>query len=266
MDTGWTFDGGPERPLPSGGEARDDSLRHESALWRWDVRGRPGSHRRPARLRSRTRRAGTFREIAPAKAGRARPRPRTGRWPGRGDLWRDPAVTLGARAGGLGRTHNDAMADRIPEWLPKLAHDLAGWVMQPMVLTLLAGASVLLFVLSLIGLPLVLARMPSDFFSRPERRRLRLDERARPFWFVLLRGMRNALGVVLLALGLLMLIVPGQGLLTIFVALLLIDFPGKYRLQRWVFSRPAVHRPANALRRRFRRPPLELPVRPTTDP
>ena len=134
-------------------------------------------------------------------------------------------------------------------------------MLQPLVLTLFVSISVLLFVLSLIGLPLALTRMPADFFSRPERRRLKLAERKRPFWFVVLRSLKNALGGILLVLGLLMLFVPGQGLLTIFVALFLLDFPGKHRLQRWVISRPAVHRPVNALRRRARRPPLQLPPR-----
>jgi len=156
------------------------------------------------------------------------------------------------------------MADRIPSWLPDWVQALAGWVLQPVVLTGLVSASVLLLALSLIGLPLALARMPTDFFSRPERRRVKLSERAKPLWFVVLRSLRNALGGLLLALGLLMLFVPGQGLLTIFAALLLIDFPGKRRLLRWSFSRPAVHRPLNALRRRAGRPPLELPIRSPT--
>ena len=159
--------------------------------------------------------------------------------------------------------HNSlvSLSDRLPAWLPDWAQTVTAWILQPIVLAFLVSTSVLLFVLSLVGLPLVLQRMPTDFFSRPERRRLRLAERRRPFWFIVLRTLKNALGCVLLALGLLMLFVPGQGLLTIFVALFLIDFPGKRRLQRWVISRPAVHRPVNALRRRTGRPPLELPVR-----
>lgn len=156
---------------------------------------------------------------------------------------------------------NRWVADVIPAWLPDWAQAIAGWMVQPIVLTVLVSASVLLFALSLIGLPVALTRMPTDFFSRPERRRLRLAERERPFWFVVLRTLKNALGGVLLVLGLVMLIVPGQGLITIFVALFLLDFPGKRRLQRWVISRPAVHRPVNALRRRTGRPPLELPIR-----
>lgn len=152
------------------------------------------------------------------------------------------------------------MSDRLPAWLPEWTQAVAAWTLQPVVLTTLVSVSVLLFVLSLIGLPLVLTRMPTDFFSRPERRRRKLAERQRPLWFVVLRSLKNALGGVLLLLGLLMLVMPGQGLLTIFVAILLLDFPGKRRLQRWIISLPSVHRPVNALRRRNGLPPLELPV------
>lgn len=151
--------------------------------------------------------------------------------------------------------------DSLPPWLPGWVRAIADWVSQPVVLAVLGGASLLLFVLSLVALPVIVARLPTDFFSRPERRRRTALERDRPGWSVLRRGLKNALGCVLLVMGLLMLLVPGQGLLTVFVALLLIDFPGKRRLQRWVVSRPAVHRPLNALRRRARRPPLDVPVR-----
>jgi hypothetical protein len=151
------------------------------------------------------------------------------------------------------------MQDRLPAWLPGWAQALASWMVQPVVLAVLLAVSTLLFALSLVGLPLILARMPADFFSRPERRRLELVDRERPVWFAVLRGGKNALGVVLLALGALMVVVPGQGLLTIVVALSLLDFPGKRRLERWIICRKAVHRPVNALRRRAGRPPLELP-------
>jgi hypothetical protein len=153
------------------------------------------------------------------------------------------------------------VTDRFPPWLPEWVQAVAGWMLQPLVLTVLVSTSAVLFVLSVIGLPMILTRMPTDFFSRPERRRLQLAERDRAFRFVVLRGLKNALGGVLLLLGLLMLVVPGQGLVTIFVALFLLDFPGKRRLQRWIISRLVVHRPVNALRRRAGRPALELPSR-----
>lgn len=70
---------------------------------------------------------------------------------------------------------------------------------------------------------------------------------------------KNALGALLLVLGAAMLVLPGQGLLTILVGLLLIDFPGKYRLERRLLGGPRVLRAINALRERWKKPPLEIP-------
>ena len=47
-----------------------------------------------------------------------------------------------------------------------------------------------------------------------------------------------------------MLFIPGQGLLTIAIGLLLVDFPGKYRLERWLISRRPIIRVVNWMRRR----------------
>ena len=68
---------------------------------------------------------------------------------------------------------------------------------------------------------------------------------------------KNGLGVVLLAAGIAMLVLPGQGLLTLVVALILLDFPGKRRLQRRIVYAPRVLAALNALRRRAGREPLE---------
>ena len=68
-----------------------------------------------------------------------------------------------------------------------------------------------------------------------------------------------AAAVVLVLAGLIMLVVPGQGLLTLAVGLVLVDFPGKYRLERWLVTRPPVWRAINWLRKRAGREPLERP-------
>ncbi len=66
-----------------------------------------------------------------------------------------------------------------------------------------------------------------------------------------LRGLKNALGVVLVLAGVAMLVLPGQGLLTLAAAMLLLDFPGKRRVERRVLGSPRVLGRVNALRRRF---------------
>ena len=55
--------------------------------------------------------------------------------------------------------------------------------------------------------------------------------------------------------------VPGQGLLTIFMGVMLIDFPGKHRFERWLVSRRVILAAANRLRAKAGRPPLEVEVK-----
>jgi UPF0716 family protein affecting phage T7 exclusion len=73
------------------------------------------------------------------------------------------------------------------------------------------------------------------------------------------RVLRNGVGGILLILGILMLVLPGQGLLTIIVALTMLDFPKKRQLTRRLLSRPTVLKLINSIRHRFQRPPLKAP-------
>ena len=81
-----------------------------------------------------------------------------------------------------------------------------------------------------------------------------------PVLRVLARVGANLAGVVLLLLGFVMALpgVPGQGILTMIIGLTLLDFPGKLGLERRLVSRPFILRQLNALRARFKRPPLVL--------
>jgi Putative transmembrane protein (PGPGW) len=114
--------------------------------------------------------------------------------------------------------------------------------------------SVLLFVGSLVLIPWFVARIPADYFrgDGPPSRAGRGRSAG------VLRVLRNALGVALLAIGVAMLVLPGQGLLTIAMSILLLDIPGKRRLARKIVRRPPVLRALNALRRRSGHPPLIL--------
>lgn len=117
------------------------------------------------------------------------------------------------------------------------------WVVG--VLLFLAG----LLVSTLLTLA-VLLFLPGDHFTRTTRRT--------PLALLILK---NLLGAVLVVVGIALSVpgVPGQGLLTIFAGLLLLDVPGKRRLELAVLRRPSIRGKVDALRRRFRRPPLLLP-------
>jgi len=67
---------------------------------------------------------------------------------------------------------------------------------------------------------------------------------------------KNLLGLVLLIMGILMLVLPGQGLLTILFGIALIDFPGKYKLERHLISYPKVLNSINWIRKKANKKPL----------
>ena len=79
--------------------------------------------------------------------------------------------------------------------------------------------------------------------------------------------MKNLFGVFLVALGIVLSLpgVPGQGVLTILMGAMLLDFPGKRRVERWLLRRRGVFTSINRLRARFGRRPLELDA-PATAP
>jgi uncharacterized membrane protein YbaN (DUF454 family) len=66
--------------------------------------------------------------------------------------------------------------------------------------------------------------------------------------------LKNLLGALVVALGIVLSLpgVPGPGLLTILLNMMLLDFRGRRSLERWLVSRPAVFGLINALRRRYR--------------
>jgi hypothetical protein len=121
---------------------------------------------------------------------------------------------------------------------------------QPHVLVALAVFSFFAFLATVILVPMLLVRMPADYLLRPEH-----AGRRNPVAVVF----KNVAGVMLALLGIALLLLPGQGLLTLVLGLSLVDFPGRRRLVRHLMTRPPVLKAINALRRRASRPPLEVP-------
>lgn len=113
------------------------------------------------------------------------------------------------------------------------------------------------FTASIVITVVVLIALPADYYR--ERQSVSLGERSDPsLGRRLVRLVTNVVGIGLVILGFFMSIpgIPGQGVLTILVGLMLIDFRGKQRLQRWLVTRPGVLPVINRLRARFGKPPL----------
>lgn len=143
------------------------------------------------------------------------------------------------------------MLDRLVNWA-ETNQALLWWV---------GSASALALVVTLIAVVVIVIRMPPDYFADRGHHRMTLF-RSHPALALAVSIARNTLGVVFLAAGIAMLVLPGQGLLTIFVALVLLQFPGKLRLERWLVAKPAVRRPLDWIRRKAGRPPLVVETGP----
>jgi hypothetical protein len=100
--------------------------------------------------------------------------------------------------------------------------------------------------------------MPHDYFVRD--RSLRKISR-HPFLRYGFRILHNLLGILLLPAGIAMLVLPGQGLLTILISLTLINFPGKRKLEIAILGKRSVYRAVNSLRQYYGRREIELPPR-----
>lgn len=121
-----------------------------------------------------------------------------------------------------------------------------------------AGLFVAGVVLSIALVAVVIVRMPADYFRGEGPKSILTSS---PVWKQkAARVGKNALGVILIAIGLVLAIpgVPGQGFLTILIGLTLVDFPGKRRLEIKIMRNHTVLGGANAIRRRFGKPPFEL--------
>jgi hypothetical protein len=113
----------------------------------------------------------------------------------------------------------------------------------------LAGISAVTFVGSIALVPFLAVRIPADYFSTGRRGKTPLA-RKYPILRLTMLLMKNLLGLVLVMGGFLMLFLPGQGLLTMFLGIMLMDFPGKYRLQRYLISRGPVLKSINWIRKK----------------
>jgi len=115
--------------------------------------------------------------------------------------------------------------------------------------------SLALFLISLIVFPLIIIFLPADYFVRTEPGILTLSPRR-----MVLRVLKNAFGLFLILAGVLMLFLPGQGLLSIFLGISLMHFPGKRKLEMRLLNFPRIHRSVAWVRRKANRAPLEFSI------
>ena len=124
----------------------------------------------------------------------------------------------------------------------------------------LVGALIFLvsFFVNLGIVSLILVKLPADHFSK--NRKTKFWAGPRPAIHAAKVIGKNIGGVLLVALGIVLSLpgVPGQGLLTVLLGIMLLDFPGRHRLEQKLLSKPSIVNSINRLRERFDKPPLQL--------
>ena len=107
-------------------------------------------------------------------------------------------------------------------------------------------SSLMLMLSVVIIVPYILINLPIDYFSFKKNIGI-INKLTFPYNFILV-GLKNGVGFILVCFGVILLFIPGQGLLTIFAGLMLINFPGKRSLELYIVRKKSVLNAINWIR------------------
>ncbi len=111
-------------------------------------------------------------------------------------------------------------------------------------------------IVSIVIVVVMAVKIPANYFSSHYHADFLPDSSWLTRWSATI--LKNVAGAILVAAGVVMLIGPGQGILTILVGLILMDIPGKRPLEARIIKRPTVLAAVNKLRSKYNKPPLIL--------
>jgi ABC-type multidrug transport system fused ATPase/permease subunit len=117
------------------------------------------------------------------------------------------------------------------------------------ILIYISVVSFILLVVMILSTPWLVGKIPSDYFTNE------IYDKNQDSFLVLL--FKNILGVILLFLGFIMLFTPGQGIITVLIALMIMQFPGKRKLEKKIIANKNVLKILNWLRSKNNKEPLK---------
>jgi len=108
------------------------------------------------------------------------------------------------------------------------------------------AVSVIIFLGIVLSMPILLINIPINYFANKRNEGI---IRGIKFPFnILLLVIKNIIGFLLIIVGIILLFAPGQGILTVFSGLILMNFPGKRRLELYVVRKHSVINVINWIR------------------
>ena len=118
--------------------------------------------------------------------------------------------------------------------------------------------SIVTFIGTIVALPIILIKIPEDYFIHDKENPYHpenIPKSLRLFFLII----KNICGGVFLLFGIILLLLPGQGIITILIGISFINFPGKKKLERKIIMQPVVFNAINAIRKRAGYLPLQIP-------
>lgn len=137
--------------------------------------------------------------------------------------------------------------------------EIFGWARNNgTVLWTVSIVSLVTFVGTLAAIPFFVARIPEDYLIRKEgtSRYYYVSHPALHHIFLIVK---NLLGIIFILAGAVMVFIPGQGIITMLIGVMLMDFPGKRRLALGIVKQQKVLKTLNWIRARSQKQPLQLP-------
>ena len=119
----------------------------------------------------------------------------------------------------------------------------------------LGSISAVIFIFSLLSIKWLVGLIPSDYFIKKKSSKFKNNY---PLTWLFSLIVKNILGYSLILGGIFMLVLPGQGIFTIMIGLMLSNYPGKHAIERKFIGIPNVLKSINWLRKKSDKPPIEI--------
>ena len=100
---------------------------------------------------------------------------------------------------------------------------------------ILGISSFVVLVLSALSIGYFIRKIPHDYFLDDKIGVSQIKNKNPLIWIIAL-VLKNVIGYCLILGGILMLVLPGQGLLTILVGLMISDYPGKFKIEKRIIK------------------------------
>ena len=152
------------------------------------------------------------------------------------------------------------------EWFLETWSAAWKWINQHNTLFVWIGSmSLVTLIISAIAVPVIIRRLPSDYFLESSGGAEVIRDQ-HPLLRIRFLVLKNLIGGILVVGGIIMFVNTGQGLLTVLIGLLLMNFPGKRQLEIRLVQLGPLNKAINWIRRRANQPPFELPESTSANP